>query len=99
MRFDDEARAKVPCDLVVGEPVAMARTGNWMNANGARSDWRKRIAVTRMAANLAPDVLATSGLTTEKALAPLFTDGWRRDYRLPVVCAIRDICMARLRRE
>jgi hypothetical protein len=31
---------------------------------------------------------------TEKALAPLFTDGWRLDYRLPVVCEIHDVCMA-----
>ena len=35
---------------------------------------------------------------TEKALAPLFTDGWRPDCRLPVGCEIHDMCMARLHR-
>jgi hypothetical protein len=51
-----------------------------------------------MAADLAPDVLVALSLTTEKALAPLFTGGWRLDYRLPVVCDIHDRCAARLRR-
>lgn len=51
-----------------------------------------------MVADLAPDFLAASGLMTEKALAPLFTDGWRPDYRIPVVCEIHDLCMALLRR-
>ncbi|AXF05773.1 hypothetical protein CUJ88_45950 (plasmid) [Paraburkholderia hospita] len=111
LSFDEEARAEMLCHLVVGEFVAMARTGDWlktahlvelariwMDANGAGSDWQERIAVTRMAADLAPDVLAASGLMTEKALTPLFTDGWRLDYRMPLVCEIRDMCMARLRR-
>lgn len=78
-RFNDEARGELLCYLVVGELVAMARTGNWlktghtvelahiwMNANGARSDWQERIAVTRVAADLAPDVRAASRLLTEK---------------------------------
>lgn len=29
-RFDDEARGELLCYLVVGELVAMARTGNWL---------------------------------------------------------------------
>jgi hypothetical protein len=28
---DDEARAGLLCYFVVGEPVSMARTGNWLN--------------------------------------------------------------------
>jgi len=49
LSFDDEARAEMLCYLVVGELVAMARTGDWlrtgqlvelarlwMHANGAR---------------------------------------------------------------
>jgi hypothetical protein len=31
MNSDDEARAGLLCYLVVGEPVSMARTGNWLN--------------------------------------------------------------------
>ena len=72
MNFDDEAPAGLPCHLVVGEPVSMARAGDglntrhlislvrvWMNANGARCDWPDRVVIARMAADLAPDVLAT----------------------------------------
>jgi len=111
LSFDDEARAELLCYLVVGELVSMARTGDWlntghlvelghiwMNANGARCDWRERVEIARTATELAPDILAAFNLTTEKILAPLFTDGWRLDYRLPVVCAIHESCAARLRR-
>ncbi|MHB9842093.1 hypothetical protein Q8F57_045825 [Paraburkholderia terrae] len=109
--FDDDARAEMLCYLVVGELVAMARTGDWlrtdhlvelsciwMHANGAHPEWRDRISIVRMAVDLAPDVLATSGLRTEKALAPLFTDGGRLDYRVPVVGEIHERCAARLQR-
>ena len=108
--FDDEARAEMLCYLVVGELVAMARTGDWLrtghlvelahiwvNANGARPDWQERVAIARMAARLAPDILTASSLTTEKMLVQLFTDGWRLDYRVPVVREIHDMCVARLR--
>jgi hypothetical protein len=67
MNSDDEARAGLPGYLVVGEPVSMARTGNWlntghlvepgriwMNANGARCDWQDRVVIAHMAADFAP---------------------------------------------
>ncbi|WP_284692628.1 hypothetical protein [Paraburkholderia terrae] len=31
--FDDEARAEMLCYLVVGELVAMARTGDWLRTD------------------------------------------------------------------
>jgi hypothetical protein len=109
--FDDEARAEMLCYLVVGELVAMARTGDWlrtdhlvelsliwMHANGAQPEWRDHISIVRMAAELAPDVLATFGLRTGEALALLFTDGGRLDYRVPLVGEIHDQCAARLQR-
>lgn len=111
MIFDDDARAEMLCYVVVGELVAMARTGDWlrtdhlvelsriwMHANGAQSEWKERIGIARIAAEFAPDVLATIDLRTEKTLASLFTDGWRLDYRVPVVCEIHDRRAARLRR-
>ncbi|WP_109477281.1 hypothetical protein [Paraburkholderia sp. C35] len=111
LSLDDEARAEMLCYLVVGELVSMARTQDWlntghlvelsriwMNANGAICDWQERIGIARMAADLAPDILAAFGLDTEKALTALFADGWRLDYRLPVVCQIHDRCVARLHR-
>jgi hypothetical protein len=112
LSFDDEARAEMLCHLVVGELVAMARTGDWlktahlvelahiwMNANGAWCDWQERVAIARMAARLAPDILTASSLTTEKMLVQLFTDGWRLDYRHAVVREIHDMCATRLRRS
>ncbi|MFM0258044.1 hypothetical protein [Paraburkholderia sediminicola] len=103
--FDDEARAELLCYLVVGELVAMARTGEWLRtdhlvesariwlqANGARCDWQDRVHLARMAAKLAPSVHASFALTTEPALAPLFTDGWMLDYRSPIVCDIHQLC-------
>jgi hypothetical protein len=82
--------------LRTGHLVELARI--WMHANGARCDWQERVAFARMAADLAPAVLAAFTLTTEKVLTPLFTDGWRLDYRLPVVCEIHRMCAARLLR-
>jgi len=82
MNFDDDARAELLCYLVVGELVSMARTGDWLNtghlvelarlwmhANGARCDWQDRVVIAHMAADFAPDVLATLNLTSEKMLA------------------------------
>ncbi|BCF94952.1 hypothetical protein [Paraburkholderia largidicola] len=91
--------------------AAQARTGDWlrtdhlvelsllwMRANGAHPEWRHRISIVRMAVDLAPDVLVTFGLGTEKAVASLFTDGGRLDYRVPLVGQIHDQCAARLQR-
>ena len=110
MNLDDEARDRLLCHLVVGEPVSMVRTSDWLNtghlvelarlwmhANGARCDWQDRVVIAHMAADFAPDVLATLNLTSEKMLASLFADGWRLDYRQPVVCEIHDRCASRLR--
>jgi hypothetical protein len=111
LSFDDEARAELLCYLVIGELVSMARTGDWlntrhlvelghiwMNANGTQCDWLERVEIARTAAELAPDIITAFDLTTVKKLVPLFTDGWRLDYRLPVVGEIHDRCFARLRR-
>jgi hypothetical protein len=51
-----------------------------------------------MAIDLAPDVLVTFGLRTEKAVASLFTDGGRLDDRVLLVDQIHDRCAARLPR-
>ncbi|KAA1007771.1 hypothetical protein FVF58_23975 [Paraburkholderia panacisoli] len=84
LSFDDEARAEMLCYLVIGELVAMARTGEWlrtdhlvesariwMTANGAKCDWQDRVALAQTAAELAPKVLASFQLATEQSLAPL----------------------------
>ncbi|WP_225032031.1 hypothetical protein [Paraburkholderia sp. XV] len=68
----------------------------WMRANGADPEWRDRINIVRMAVDLAPDVLVTFELTTEKAVASLFTNGGRLDYRVPLVGQIHSHWAARL---
>ena len=103
--FDADTRAEMLCYLVVAELVAMARTGDWLRtdhivesariwirANGVRCDWEDRIAVANAAARLAPDVLDSFNLTTERSVALLFADGWMLDYRSPTVCGIHQFC-------
>ncbi len=99
---DNTARPELLCYLVVAELVAMARTGEWLrtdhlvesgriwcNANGARFDWQERISLRQIAAELAPPVRETSGLTRERSLVPLFVDGWMLDYASPFVRRIQ----------
>ncbi|MFL9892427.1 hypothetical protein [Paraburkholderia sp. RL17-381-BIF-C] len=108
----DITRAELLCYLVVAEFVAMARTGEWLrtdhlvesgriwcNANGARFDWQERISLGQIAAELAPRVRGTFGLTRERSLVPLFVDGWMLDRESPGVCGIYEVCAARLRRS
>jgi hypothetical protein len=105
LNFDDEARTELLCYLVVGELVAMARSGEWLRtdhlvesariwlkANGATCDWQERVELARVASELASGVLASFALTTEQSLVPLFADGWMLDYRSPIVCDIHRLC-------
>lgn len=87
--FDDEARAELLCYLVVGELVAMARTGEWLRtdhlvessriwlrANGATCDWQDRVALAGAAVRFAPDILAAFKLTpSARSIRFSSTDG------------------------
>jgi hypothetical protein len=93
----DDTRAELLCYLVVAQFVAMARTGEWLRtdhlvesgriwckANGARFDWQERISLGQIAAELAPEVMETFGLTRERSLVPLFVEaGWCRKNHGP----------------
>jgi hypothetical protein len=107
-----DPRADLLCYLVVAELVAMARTGEWLRTdhlvesgriwcktNGGCCDWQERVSLGQIAADLAPRVRETFGLTREQSLAPLFVDGWMLDRESPVVCGIREVCAARLSRS
>jgi len=107
--FDDEARAELLCYLVIAQLVARARTGEWLRtdhlvesgriwckANGVRFDWQERVSLGQTAAELAPRVRETFGLTRERSLTPLFVDGWMLDRESPVVCDIHEVCSRRL---
>ncbi|NPT39172.1 hypothetical protein [Paraburkholderia xenovorans] len=107
--LNEDDRCELLCYLIVAELVAMARTGEWLrtdhlvesgriwcNANGARFDWQERISLGQIAAELAPLVRETFGLTREPSLVPLFVDGWMLDRESPVVCDIHEVCSRRL---
>ena len=107
--LDNEARAELLCYLVVGQLIAQARTGTWLltdhvvesariwlAANGAHCDWPERLELARMSADLAPKLAVLPPFKDAAALARLFTDGWRLDYRFPMVRGIYDVCMEHL---
>lgn len=108
----DDARAELLCYLVVAELVAMARTGEWLrtdhlvesgriwcNATDARFDWVERVSLGQIAAELAPLVRETFGLTREQSLAPLFVDGWMLDRESPFVRRIQAACEGELKQR
>ncbi len=111
LNFDSDARAELLCYLVVSELVAKAMTGEWLRTdhlvestrlwlaeNGADCDWQDGVAIARLAADLAPAILASFHVTAGKELAALFAGGWRLDYRSPVVRDIHEVCVRYLRR-
>lgn len=110
--LDDEARAELLCYLVVGQLVAIDRTGTqlrtdhviesariWLANNGAECDWQERARLSQWSAELAPEFLPYPDLHDAEQLAKLFTDGWRLDYRSAAVQRIHDVCRAYLMRR
>jgi hypothetical protein len=107
INLDEEATAELLCYLVVGQLVARARTGAalrtdhvvelltiWMNGNGAQADWlHLRILSEKLARNFAE----LPGFADSSWLAQLFTDGWRMDYRSPIVRTIYTACEGELK--
>lgn len=68
--LEDEARAELPCCLVVTQLVGHARTGEWLRtdqvvesarvwltSNAADCDWFERLELMRMSAGLARQFL------------------------------------------
>jgi len=52
--------------------------------------------VSRMSAELAPEFLVFPRFTDANDLIRLFTDGWKLDYRSPIVRDMADVCSERL---
>lgn len=105
--FDDEACAELLCYLVVGQLVAMARTGSWLRTdhlvesariwlanNGADCNWIERARLAQASVELA--LLFSPEFQDQAALARLFTDAWRLDYRSVTVRNLHRICVAHL---
>ena len=108
--LDDEARAELLCYLVVGQLVARARTGDWLRThhvvellniwvtgNGAQANWLDRLHLGALSEKVALDFGGLPGFADSDALAQLFTDGWRMDYRSPMVRTIHAACEVKLK--
>ena len=105
MVLQSNPQAELLCYLVVAQLVARARTGEWLrsdyfveslniwlNAYGAQVDWLERMQSKSLSEMVAMDFGNLPHLANEGQLAELFTDGWRLDYRSPVVCGIHAAC-------
>ncbi|CAE6855495.1 hypothetical protein R75465_07393 [Paraburkholderia aspalathi] len=108
--LDDEARAELLCYLVVAQLVALARTGGWLRTdhvvesltiwlkgNGARAVWHDRLRLGALSEKVALDFAGLPAFVDSDSLAQLFTDGWRMDYRSPLVGRIYSACEDRLK--
>lgn len=104
-RLDDEARAELLCYLVVAQLVARSRTGEWLRTdhlvestriwlagNGADADWSERVHLGALSEKIALDFAEMPRFADSASLAKLFTDGWRLDYRSPIVRGIYAAC-------
>jgi hypothetical protein len=107
--LDHQARAELLCYLVAGQLVARARTGDWLRTdhvvellniwlggNGAHANWLERVHLGTLSENVALDFADLPESADSNSLALLFTDGWRMDYRSPIVRTIYEACEARL---
>ncbi len=103
--LDEEARAELLCYLVVGQLIALSRTGEWLRtdhlvesiriwlgSNGAVASWSERFQLGALSQKLAHDFSWLSAFADSDFLARLFTDGWRLDYRSPIVRGIHAAC-------
>ncbi|KAE8753863.1 hypothetical protein FSO04_42870 [Paraburkholderia madseniana] len=108
--LDDEARAELLCYLVVGQLVARARSGDWLRTdhtvelldiwvkgNGAQANWLDRVHLGALSEKVALDFAELPWAADSDSLAQLFTDGWRMDYRSPIVRTIYAACEVKLK--
>ena len=103
--LDGDARAELLCYLVVGQLIARARTGEWLRTdhlvestriwlagNGAQADWSECVHLGALSERIALDFAELPRFADSASLAKLFTDGWRLDYRSPIVRGIYAAC-------
>jgi len=105
--LDEEARAELLCYLAIAQLVSKACDGNWLRTdhlvestriwlagNGAKANWSERVKLGTLSEKIAHDLTGRPDFADTQYLARLFTDGWRLDYRWPVVCGIYSACVA-----
>ena len=109
--LEDEYRTELLCYVMVGQLVAQARTGGWLrgdhsadllsiwaNGNAAQVDWLDRLQLRALSEKVALVFAGLPGFADSDSLAHLFTDGWRMDYRSPIVRRIYTACENELKR-
>ncbi|MFM0185018.1 hypothetical protein PQR25_04470 [Paraburkholderia nemoris] len=108
--LDHEARAELLCYLVAAQLIALARTGGWLRTdhvvesltiwlkgNGAQASWLDRMQLGVLSEKIALDFAELPWAADSDSLAQLFTDGWRMDYRSPIVRTIYVACEVKLK--
>ncbi|MFM0647021.1 hypothetical protein PQR14_22075 [Paraburkholderia bryophila] len=108
--MDDEARTELLCYLVVAQLIARARTGEWLRTdhlvestrmwlarNAADASWEDRVRLGALSERIALDFAGQPRFVDAATLSKLFTDGWRLDYRSPIVRGIYAACGNELR--
>ncbi len=69
----------------------------WLASNGATANWSERVHLASLSEKVAIDFAGLPLFVDTAFLAKLFTDGWRLDYRSPVVRGIHAACEGELR--
>jgi hypothetical protein len=108
--LDNAERADLLCFLVMAQLIGHASTGEWLRtdhvveatrmwvaSNSAECDWFERATLARLSVDLAPQFLVLPCFTDAKEMVKLFVDGWRLDYRSPIVRGMLDVCVEHLR--
>lgn len=103
--LDDGARAELLCYLVVAQLIARARTGTWLRTdhlvestriwlagNSADASWEDRVRLGALSETIALGFAEQPRFASAAELAKLFTDGWRLDYRSPIVRGVYAAC-------
>jgi hypothetical protein len=107
--MDDEARGELLTYLVASQLVARARSGEWLTpehlresetlwlkANGGNCDVVDRHRLGDESYKVASELLSIPMMKELASLTLMFADGWRLDYRSPIVRGIFDICVHHL---
>lgn len=88
------ARARTGEWLRTGHLVESTRI--WLTSNGADADWAERVHIGAVSQQIALDFAQLPRFADSASLAGLFTNGWRLDYRSPIVRGIHAACESEL---
>ena len=108
-KLDGPERADLLCFLVLSQLIGHASTGEWLRtahvveatrmwlaSNSAECDWLERVKLAKISVDLAPQFLIFPWFMDPTAMVKLFVDGWRLDYRSPILRGMLDVCVEHL---